>query len=262
VRRLFLTYRVELIDWLDQRGITTRRIKHNLRFLGKLAGACALLTAGFALAIYVLVLLSRMFNWWVQTQIIDPKEFFTLWVAEFPIIISTAVILRIILKEPRAAAPEILIEDFREHKDGLRATIYSLVVSNEGETAARLCRARIMLSDLEQKDIIDVGGTNARVNPENFMSVIKTDINWGHRRELTIRSGDDAEIEILRLMHDPDGKPQRFEIPSENGWSPICVALRPSVYYFTVRVVPLNGRPTKAGIETKCYEGRWIPGFY
>jgi hypothetical protein len=105
---------------------------------------------------------------------------------------------------------------------------------------------------------------NTTFNLQNFTSSIKTDLRWkkDNHKEMTIRSEDDAELEILRFVPENDGVPAHFDVPSESGWEPLSASLNLSTLYIRIKVVPLNGRPSKYTYWTERHKGEWTLGAF
>jgi hypothetical protein len=177
---------------------------------------------------------------------IDPRELVTIIAATFVVSIGATIVglLRRTPKVLNLPGPLIAIRDggcyYHEESD---SRIHTIIITNYGETAALDCQARIIFADIEQRDIIDVVGTSVKFTRENFKSVIKSGLRWNtDSKAVTIRSGDDAELEVLKIVPAKNGVIEHFEVPSDEGWRSITVMLEPHRYYGEVRVVPLNGR--------------------
>lgn len=82
---------------------------------------------------------------------------------------------------------------------------------------------------------------------DNFASgqPLESDLRWGldlHNMEFTVRSEDEGFVPLLRVVPEQKRIPLHFEVPSEDGWKPMSIALRPDYYNGSLRIVPLNGR--------------------
>ena len=264
-------------DWLYRQDITRRRVKRVLRWVG--LGVLLLLLS--TLAVFVLYVLTtpgfaafatNMVNLLIQAlvrlvapfKMVDPSELVTIIAATIVVSIGAAItgFIRGPRKAPSLPSPLIVIRDggsyYHKESDSI---VHTLVVSNYGETAALACQARITFTDIEQRDIVDVAGMSVKFTRENFKSTIKSELRWNTgSKEVPIRSGDDAELEVLRIVPAKNGVIEHFEVPSDEGWQSITVILEPHRYYGEVRVVPLNGkfRATSFEIRPDKDKKRWI----
>jgi hypothetical protein len=105
---------------------------------------------------------------------------------------------------------------------------YAVHVSNEeGETAALACQARIIFEDTDKREVLDIPDT--RFTSSNFTQTMRTDLLWDDgRKHRTLRSGDDTEIEVLKLIPSGGGVEAHFEVPScDSSWkSTVCLRLK------------------------------------
>ena len=260
-----------LYNWFDKQDITSRRLKHTIiwilvigTILSLMFGLLVVLvspqswaTANFWLGQF----LQAVENWVAQFKVINPSEFVTILAAivaaDVPVIIAT----KLILKEPKPLAPDLRINNASPDKDRFGRRFFKISVLNNGETAALDCQARIIVSDIRKKDVVDIPRTNAMFTTKKFEKYTRTHIAWGTRlEELTIRSGDIAELDAMRFVPKKKQVPEHFEIPSVHGWKPICVALKPSHFYGKFTIVPLNGKRSERRFQTRPdkVEGGWF----
>ena len=148
------------------------------------------------------------------------------------------------------------------NESGIRT--HNVLVSSSGDTAARRCVVRIKMGDIERRDMQGLPTEDTRYNVLNFTDTIRSELVWTDgQKELTIRSGDNAEVGVMRFVPEVDGVPAHFEVPSERGWNLLSARLRLSTLYMTVRVVPLNGRPIEKRFQTRRRnKGEWTFGFF
>lgn len=257
VHRLYamaLSFPKKTEDWFDKKGYTRRRIKHDARRLG------TLIVLGFILVILALAwypLLETLhsilraitrtltdFGEWLNLS--NPGDFVVTLVAEILAFVFATIVAGLFARsrEPKLLAPKIRFwpQRPRTNKDGTKSC--TLCVSNEeGETAALECEARITINEITKRDILDLA--YAKFNSCNFTPTIEADLLWDDGERLrTLRSGEDTEIEVLRLIPVRDGVEAHFEIPScDDAWTSV-VCLRLSRFYPKVRVVPFNSHHT------------------
>lgn len=281
IKNRFLATRKRLDDWLYRHDITWRVFKHyGLGVVGILLGISMVI--GFSIIVLFFILpvapqwvtgsIQFLYNFGVWLHLSNPGDFVTIVVAEIIAIFGSSLVLAIIgrmmNREPREAIPKprLVLDDghTREEINGARTTrTYRVLVSNKyGETAALDCQARIEFNDLDKRDIIDMPSTQYTSN--NFTRNIKAPLSWTNSKmELTIRAGDDAEIDILVVTVDYGSSisivPPHFRVLNGEGWnSTLC--LNPHTFYGNVRVVPLNGKPTVSDFQIKFDRTleRWV----
>lgn len=86
---------------------------------------------------------------------IDAQLYYTLWLAEVPITIVTAVILRAVLRESQPTKPDIRPSEILPRRNRRNQTIeFVALIRNRGETAGIDCQARLALSDVKSEDIV------------------------------------------------------------------------------------------------------------
>jgi hypothetical protein len=231
-------------------GLTRRRVKYSVRILGYVIG----ISVGFVIAIeailYGFATISNWFSSEVKSSAINYTEFLTAvvasWAAEVPILILTGIFLHWILKESRSPVAEVENTDTDTRTDASGTKTLAMVVENSGEVAAHDCQARLVLYDVKPGDIIQTSQSMAKIPPDTFKLPLKLNLMWASgSKEVTIRSGDDAKADILRIVPDNEKK-VHFEVPSETGWTQVSCALKPDWYHGWFRVVPLNGKPASS----------------
>jgi hypothetical protein len=170
------------------------------------------------------------------------SDFATIVIAEILAIGGMSLIARIFRGKKQHIGPYIVLSPKLLETDTEGVKHYKVIVSNEeGTRTAISCQATIIFNEIEKRDILRV--QTAKLNPDNFTSTIKTDLSWEDgAKEYTLRSGDDTEIEVLRLVPAREGIEAHFEIPSrdEHWGSVVCLNLKTS--YPKVKVVPFNGK--------------------
>jgi hypothetical protein len=264
----------KLADWLDKKGITERRVKHGARALAPLL-----------LLVLVSILLALLWILWhyylsegTQKLVKDitraltgfgewlnlssPGDFVVTLMAEIFAFAFATIVARMFAREPKLMAPRIALSARLPHTGEDGAMSYFVFVSNEeGETAALQCEAQIIFPEIGKNDVLDVVG--ARFSSSNFPSTVKAHLLWDDGdTERTLRSGDDTEIEVLRLIPARNGVEAHFEVPSsDKSWkSTICLRLTP--FYPMVRIVPLNGRHTTHYYELhESQSKKWVLRF-
>jgi len=271
IRARILSYLKKAEDWLYKQDVTPRRIKHALRPV--IWGVILLLSAVGSLFVLLLVYLSltsglgalatELVNQLLQglVRLVEPfkminaSELVTIIAATFVVSVGAAIVglIRGPLRVSNLPSPLIAIRDgdsyYHEESD---SRVHALVVSNYGETAAIACQARITFIDIEQRDIIDIAGMSAKFTHENFKSIIKSELRWNTGlKEVTIRSGDNIELEVLRTVEARIDVIEHFEVPSDEGWRSMTVMLAPHRYYGEIRVVPLNGKFCATSFEIR-----------
>lgn len=203
----------------------------------------------------------------VQLRLSSPGDFVVILVAEVIAILGSSLVARMFAREPRLITPKVTLwaQPPRLVEDGVKSygvKSYVVLVSNEqGETAALSCEARITFEDIDKRDVLDLPDT--KLTSSNFTRTIRTDLLWDDgSRQRTLRSGDDTEIEVLRLIPARNGVEAHFELPScGDTWkSTVCLKLR--TFYPKVRIVPLNGKHTTHKYELHQDSKRdWILHF-
>ncbi|MGA3110331.1 MAG: hypothetical protein ABSD99_12935, partial [Candidatus Bathyarchaeia archaeon] len=196
--------------------------------------------------------------------LLDAKEFVTFIFAEGFFVLNAFIFRWLFFRNRDLRGPRIIIQGGSIYAENSGVRVFCASVSNTGDSAARSCQARITLDDIEQRDMEGLPSVNTTFNLQNFTSSIKTDLRWkkDNHKEMTIRSEDDAELEILRFVPENDGVPAHFDVPSESGWEPLSASLNLSTLYIRIKVVPLNGRPSKYTYWTERHKGEWTLGAF
>ncbi|MGA8856892.1 MAG: hypothetical protein WB643_06975 [Candidatus Bathyarchaeia archaeon] len=170
------------------------------------------------------------------------SDFATIIVAEILAIGGMSLIARIFRGKREWIGPYIFLLPKLPETDSEGVKHYKVVVSNEkGNRAAISCQARLILSEVEKKDILAL--QTAKLNPENFTRTIKADLFWDNgSKQNTLRSGDESQIEVLKLVPARDGTEAHFEIPScDKHWDSVA-CLRLKTFYPMIEVLPFNGK--------------------
>ena len=173
---------------------------------------------------------------WVAENLVNPAQFFTealvLLIVELPILY----LVSRVAGESKSPVARLQVNASRptENKDG--SLILGLNVTNVGEVAAVSCEARLTF-ELKSGDLVN-STTNAVFTMDTFRPPLRTKVPWNNATQYThLRVGDLGEIPIVKVW------PVRFEIPSDRGWTPISLSVRPDHYFGSVNVVPFNGKP-------------------
>jgi len=267
IRQVILPQLRKARDFLERNGVTKRRTK----YLAEILGFVFLIGFGILLGIIAIFGVSAVFiNWFnlgVKTNVINYTEFVTsvvvAWIAEVPILLLTGFFLHWILRESKSPTAELTeIEAEWKMDDARHTKMFAMIVTNSGEIAAQDCQARLMLYDIKPEDVLSLPESSARFTSETFRSPLKLDMQWDTgKKEVTIRSGDAARVEVMRALRTDDGS-VHFEVPSETGWATISVALKTDWYHGWFKAVPLNGKAFSKRFVMKRdqYEG-WTIAF-
>lgn len=247
----------KIVAFLESKGLTRRLVKYLLIITLFIFGFLAMGMMALLLLFFASTYLPSWFNAQVRANVINYSEVVTLFIAEIPILIMTGIFLHFILGESRAPTAELSI--FSITPDSSTGTVtWRTIVGNDGDIAAMSCQARLTLNDIKAKDILKIEGTESKFQPENLVTPLRISLRCGSEREPTIRSGDDVTVEVLRVVPESQNVPLHFEIPSEDGWQPISLALKPDYYSMSLKVVPLNGkRATKRLQVTYTSDEKW-----
>jgi len=177
---------------------------------------------------------------------------------------ATGIMSMIFVREVRrekTATPSadirILGQQAQQTEKGI--TCYTVKISNElGDDAAISCKARIVFRRIGRRDIVDVPNLKTLFNSKNFTSTMSFDLPWDNgKKTLTIRSGEEPPLEVLRLVPASRGVPAHFEVPSSNGTVGVC--LNAVHYYGKVRITPLHGKFTeKRFTVTRDLRHQWF----
>jgi hypothetical protein len=248
VQRVLLKLLSRIENWIFERNITKRRIKHApkpyviLAVCGGLAILALILLISYWLAVARSIV---QYFLWLGAQLGMSSEFATIIVAELIAFVIGTVVVRIFTRSPKVLVPDITMWPKvlpRTDEHGVRS--YTVRVSNEeGQTSAIDCEARIVLDDIDKREIIDLHG--ARLTSNNFAPSIKADLLWDDgKKQRTLRSGDDAVIVVLKHVPASGGIEAHFEVPSgDDSWrSTVCLRLGKRTLYPKLRIVPLNGK--------------------
>lgn len=249
-QRVLLKLLSRIENWFYEKDITKRRVKHApkpyviITVSGLLLCLGVILWFAFSLAIARIIVQDFL---WLGAQLGLSSDFATIIVAEVIAFVVgtviTIVMARTFAPEPKVVAPKITScpQPPRTGKDGVKS--YAVHVSNEeGETAALACQARVILEDIVKRDVLDL--PNTRFTSSSFTQTMKIDLLWDDgKKQRTLRSGDDTEIEVFRLIPASSGVEAHLEVPSCDGsWkSTVCLRLK-TTFYPKVRIVPLNGK--------------------
>jgi hypothetical protein len=208
-----------------------------------------------------------------QMQVPNPGEFVTILVAEILAFLFAGLlnlfIIRRIVKQHDPPAPEIVVRDGLNYTvEKGKSTMYTLFVLNRGDTAALSCQARIEFDSLEERDILDIPKVKSRINLKSFdfVSRSRSTLPWimfpqvsfpqapTVSEEMNIRSGDKAEIGVLRVIPTQRKIPAHLEVPSTiQGEVTVCLRLKH--FYGKVKITPLNGEP-----ESRNFQITTLPG--
>jgi hypothetical protein len=274
IQTQLISYRKRLNDWLYEKDITKRRIKHYAK----------LIAVGMLPLIAWLVVLfwhSQVADWMMgalrfsvkllyslgeELQMPSPPEFVTLIVADAVAVLGIGLVnvifLRRLIRQPEPPEPDIAIEDVLYSATG-QATTYALSVSNRGDTAALSCQARITFDSLDPRDILEIPKIRSRINAKTFprfsldsrVTLDKSLLPWisfprpsfpqeeSFAEEMDIRAGDFAILGVLKVVAAGPKLPAHFEfLSSTRGQATACFKLKH--LYGKIIVTPLNGRPS------------------
>jgi hypothetical protein len=252
LRRKVFTYATTIDNILYERNVTRRRFWHATRIIliigyslflliiGAIAAPYAWVSASAALPAMIQGLIRAITNFgeWLNLS----SDFATILVAEIIAIFGSSVIARIFTREPKRIEPILQLTPLspKTNNDGTKS--YQITVSNEwGETGALECQATVTFNGIEPRDVLDVAG--AKLNSSNFTKNVQAKLLWNDgSKQMTLRSGQVDEVEVLRAVPARDGLEAHFEIPSsDKRWKSI-ICLRLKTFYITVWVAPLNGK--------------------
>lgn len=236
IRRFIIPVFAKIVNFLESKGITKRRIKG----LWLTSSRITLYMIVSLVVPLVAVVMAASFFVGVQLHLLDLQLFITLWAAEVPI----AIVLRLLMKEAKPASPQLSMNYWEWKMERKNVTVVSVLVHNGGDNVAASCRAKIILNDLEKEDVLTLEEVKAKFSEKNFEPTVTSDLSWERGiREKTIRPDDTARVPVMRLVHSKDKRLSHYEIPSEKGWKPITIALKPSYFYGRLKVTLLNGKP-------------------
>ena len=131
-------------------------------------------------------------------------------------------------------------------------TDYGVPVTNLGGDGATRCEARILLY-LKKDHLLTLTNKKSVITKRTLPTFFIEDsddedvpIRWVNQncKQLDIwpdRNHREGLI-FLRVVYSR-GKVHHFEIPSEKGWKPMLVALKPNDYEGRIKVRPMNGKP-------------------
>lgn len=126
---------------------------------------------------------------------------------------------------------------------------HRLAISNEGKRELVSCVGSISIIDIGREDVA-VTAKKQLLNPEDFRRSAKMEnelLRWatlGHGVSQTINPKVTAKLDLYRVLLSNDGKPELVQLPSEHGWEPIRITLRP-------RALPYNGTMVVSGANTE-----------
>jgi hypothetical protein len=131
-------------------------------------------------------------------------------------------------------------------------TDHGVPVTNLGGDGATRCEARILLY-LKKDHLLTLTNKKSVITKRTLPTFFIEDsddedvpIRWVNQncKQLDIwpdRNHREGLI-FLRVVYSR-GKVHHFEIPSEKGWKPMLVALKPNDYEGRIKVRPMNGKP-------------------
>jgi hypothetical protein len=259
IKALFLLVRspTQLDNWLYQRNITRRRVKRVIRLLAIAAlvgfysaglvalGVLSAPSLGVAFPAMVHAAIKSLSDFGAWLSLSNPSEFATILVAEIIAILGSSIIARIFTRGPKSIEPKLEIHPLLTQTLDGGVKSYKLNVSNEmGTTGAIECEAALVVEGIEKRDVLDIDG--ARFTTANFSETVEAKLIWPNgTTEMTLRSGRNDNVELLRLVPAKDGIEAHFMIPSpDKTWlSTICLRLK--TFYIEVGVAPINGKHSK-----------------
>lgn len=268
LRSLPARYGPQIDDWLYDHNVTRRRVSHIGRNLFILAAITfySIILVGFGVLLSPNILAAlgatvrfvvqnlSAFGAWLNLS----SDFATILVAEVIAILGSSIVARIFRREPRAIEPNLLftVLPIMTDKEGVKS--YRINVSNEkGETGALGCIPVVLLGDLEKRDVLDVVG--AKTTAATFEENIEAELLWlsNRSKQTTLRSGENDDVELLRLVPAKNGVEAHFEVPSSDSkWqSVICLKLR--TFYIRLRVVSVNARHATQDFTLGYRQGEW-----
>ncbi|MGD0690183.1 MAG: hypothetical protein ABSA50_10475 [Candidatus Bathyarchaeia archaeon] len=236
---LWILYSWIIAEWFYRHGITRRSIRY---FVHRLANVLLWLIGGLVVLLVLAYGPSYVYELvrsWVAENLVNPAQFFTealvLLIVELPILY----LVSRVAGESKSPVARLQVNASRptENKDG--SLILGVNVTNVGEVAAVSCEARLTF-ELKSGDLVD-STTDTVFTRDTFKPPLRTKVPWNNATLYThLRVGDLGEIPVVKVSLDSE----HFEIPSDQGWTPISLSVRPDHYFGSVNVVPFNGRPT------------------
>lgn len=222
-----------------EHGITRYSIRY---FLHRLWSALKWII-GLGLVVYIILTgpayVYHLVTMWVAENLVNPAQFFTealvLLIVELPILY----LVSRVAGESKSPVARLQVNVSRPTENADGSLTLGLNVTNIGEVAAVSCEARLTF-ELKSGDLVD-STTNAIFTRDTFKPPLRTNVPWNNATLYThLRVGDLGEISIVKVSSDSE----RFEIPSNRGWTPMSLSARPDHYFGSVNIVPFNGRPT------------------
>jgi len=130
-----------------------------------------------------------------------------------------------------------------------RGVIYHrLAIANRGRRELRSCVGAISIKNVGYDDITTTP-KKQMITPEDFHNKGEMEnelLHWstlGHGSSQSINPMVTAKLDLYRVLLSNDGKPDLIQLPSEHGWEPLKITLRP-------RALPYNGTIVVSGANT------------
>jgi hypothetical protein len=134
-----------------------------------------------------------------------------------------------------------------------RGVLYHRVaITNRGRRELRSCVSAISIRNMAYDDIAATAKKQV-ITPEDFRSKSHMEnelLHWstlGHGSSQNINPKVTAKLDLYRVLLSSDGKPDLIQIPSEQGWEPLKISLRP-------RALPYDGKVVISGANTEPRE--------
>jgi len=229
--------KARLEDWSIRHGITRRRLVVTKNCLWRWFKLGLGVYCVYLIVTYGPTIISNTVRSWIEEQLLNPQQLFTevivLLIAELPILLFVSRVTG----ESKAPVAKLSCNAARISKNAEGSDILGVHVTNVGEVAALDCEARLTL-EIKTTDLLTSGIPLKPLKPP-----FKTKLQWADATEhISLRVGDIAELEIIRVSKVGDN--EHFELPSDKGWNPVAFSVRPDYYFGSIKIVPMNGKPT------------------
>jgi len=126
---------------------------------------------------------------------------------------------------------------------------HRLAITNRGRRELRSCVSTISIRNMAYDDIATTAKKQV-ITPEDFRSKGHMEnelLHWstlGHGSSQNINPKVTVKLDLYRVLLSGDGKSDLIQIPSEQGWEPLKISLRP-------RARPYDGAVVVSGANTE-----------